>query len=42
VVELYLGVSGHMQGVAHFAHLGGAAAGLLLILYWRLTAREPR
>ena len=40
VVELYLGVSGRMQGVAHFAHLGGAATGLLLILYWRATARE--
>ena len=42
VVELYLGVSGRMQGVAHFAHLGGAAAGLLLILYWRVIAREQR
>jgi len=42
VVELYLGVSGRMQGVAHFAHLGGAATGLLLILYWRVIAREQR
>lgn len=35
VIELYLGVSGRMQGVAHFAHLGGAATGLLLMAYWR-------
>jgi membrane associated rhomboid family serine protease len=41
VLELYLGVSGRMQGVAHFAHLGGAATGLLLILYWRSTTRPP-
>lgn len=39
VLELYLGVSGHMQGVAHFAHLGGAATGLLLLLYWRSRSR---
>jgi len=35
IFELTMGVSGRMQGVAHFAHLGGAATGLLLILYWR-------
>jgi membrane associated rhomboid family serine protease len=35
VLELTLGVSGRMQGVAHFAHLGGMATGFLLILYWR-------
>jgi membrane associated rhomboid family serine protease len=33
--ELMLGVLGTQQGVAHFAHLGGMAAGYLLILYWR-------
>lgn len=35
VLELYLGVSGRMQGVAHFAHIGGALTGLLFIWYWR-------
>lgn len=35
LMELYLGVFGTRQGVAHFAHLGGMAAGYLLILYWR-------
>ena len=35
LVELFLGVTGTQEGVAHFAHLGGMAAGFLLILYWR-------
>ena len=35
IIELYLGVSGSADGVAHFAHLGGMLFGLLLILYWR-------
>ncbi|MEM1321357.1 MAG: rhomboid family intramembrane serine protease [Bacteroidota bacterium] len=34
-LELFLGFSGANTGIAHFAHLGGALAGLLLILYWR-------
>lgn len=34
VVELYFGLSGMQTGIAHFAHLGGALAGLILILYW--------
>ena len=33
--ELYAGVTGSMSGVAHFAHLGGMAFGLVMILYWR-------
>ena len=33
--ELVLGVTGTQAGVAHFAHLGGMAAGFLLIQYWR-------
>jgi membrane associated rhomboid family serine protease len=39
ILELVLGITGTAQGVAHFAHLGGMAAGLLLILYWRGGAR---
>lgn len=35
ILELLLGVFGTQKGVAHFAHLGGMAAGYLLILYWR-------
>ena len=34
-IELFLGVGGVNTGIAHFAHLGGALFGLLLILYWR-------
>ncbi len=34
-IELYLGITGTQAGVAHFAHLGGMAAGLIMILYWR-------
>lgn len=35
VIELYLGVAGTPDGVAHFAHLGGMLFGIILILYWR-------
>ena len=35
VVELVLGVTRTQSGVAHFAHLGGALAGFVLITYWR-------
>jgi len=35
LAELFLGVTGTLSGVAHFAHLGGMAAGFLLITYWR-------
>jgi len=34
-IELALGVFGTQQGVAHFAHLGGMAAGYFLIRHWR-------
>lgn len=35
VLELALGLSGARDGVAHFCHLGGMAAGLGMILYWK-------
>ena len=35
VVELFMGITGTMPGVAHFAHLGGMLFGWLLIRYWR-------
>jgi membrane associated rhomboid family serine protease len=35
MIELYLGVTGTEQGVAHFAHLGGMLGGFLTIQYWR-------
>ncbi len=33
-IELYLGVSGRMPGIAHFAHLGGMLFGLMLLWFW--------
>jgi membrane associated rhomboid family serine protease len=35
IIELVLGITRTQAGVAHFAHLGGMAAGYLLIQYWR-------
>jgi membrane associated rhomboid family serine protease len=35
VIELLSGVMGTMQGVAHFAHLGGMLGAALVIFYWR-------
>lgn len=35
ILELATGISNSSDGVAHFAHLGGMIAGLILILYWR-------
>jgi membrane associated rhomboid family serine protease len=40
LIELYLGVTGSGLGVAHFAHLGGMAAGYALLVYWRGQARR--
>ena len=36
-IELLTGITGTQMGVAHFAHLGGALFGFLLIRYWRKT-----
>ena len=35
LIELFLGISGRMDGIAHFAHLGGMIGGIILILLWR-------
>ena len=37
VISLYLGFSGSMDGIAHFAHIGGAVVGFLLARYWKQT-----
>jgi membrane associated rhomboid family serine protease len=39
VIELFLGVTGTQQGVAHFAHLGGMLGGFLMIQLWRGGSR---
>ncbi len=41
ILELILGVTGTQAGVAHFAHLGGALVGFVLIRLWRQRA-SPR
>jgi membrane associated rhomboid family serine protease len=40
-MELYLGIQNSAgDNVAHWAHLGGAVVGILLVLYWRKTDRK--
>jgi membrane associated rhomboid family serine protease len=41
VLELFLGVTGSQQGVAHFAHLGGMIGSYLLLRFWRGGIRRP-
>lgn len=35
VIELFLGVGGRMDSVAHYAHLGGMLFGLIILLWWK-------
>lgn len=35
VLELLFGVTGTLSNIAHFAHLGGALFGFLLMWYWK-------
>ena len=41
-LELYLGVTGTQEGVAHFAHLGGMVGGYALLRFWRTRASVLR
>ena len=41
-IELFLGVTGTQEGVAHFAHLGGMVGGFVMLRYWRSTAGRWR
>lgn len=34
-IELYMGISGTQDGVAHYAHLGGMLFGFFMIRYWK-------
>jgi len=36
-IELFLGVTGTLSGIAHFAHLGGMVGSALVITQWRLA-----
>jgi membrane associated rhomboid family serine protease len=37
--ELFLGVTGTLSGIAHFAHLGGMVGSALVVMQWRWSAR---
>jgi membrane associated rhomboid family serine protease len=39
-VELFMGVTGTMSGVAHFAHLGGMIGSALVVFQWRRVRRR--
>lgn len=41
-IELFLGVTGSLSGVAHFAHLGGMVGSALVLLQWRARAIKTR
>jgi membrane associated rhomboid family serine protease len=40
LIELFLGVTGTMSGVAHFAHLGGMIGSALVFMQWRHARRR--
>lgn len=40
VFDLIGGISSSRGGVAHFAHLGGAAAGIILLMFWNRRSRD--
>jgi membrane associated rhomboid family serine protease len=39
-IELFLGVTGTLSGIAHFAHLGGMVGSALVLMQWRFA--RPR
>ena len=39
VAEMYMGITS-LDGVAHFAHLGGIAVGIVLLLWWKAQAKR--
>jgi membrane associated rhomboid family serine protease len=40
VLDLMGGVSSQSTGIAHFAHLGGAAVGILIVMIWNRNNRR--
>ena len=42
VIELFAGIGGTADGVAHFAHVGGMIFGFFLILYWKKRGSRIR
>jgi membrane associated rhomboid family serine protease len=39
-LELYAGFTGAQDGIAHFAHIGGAIVGFLLVKFWNRNMRS--
>src|SRR3954471_14215886 len=39
-IDLFSGVTGRGDNVAHFAHLGGALTGFILVLIWNKSGRK--
>jgi len=39
-LDLFGGISNSQGGIAHFAHLGGAAFGIILLMFWNKNARR--
>ena len=39
VVEMYLGITS-IDGVAHFAHLGGILVGIIILFIWKMQAKK--
>ncbi len=40
VLDLFGGVSNQQSGVAHFAHIGGAVVGIILVMLWNKRNRQ--
>lgn len=40
LIDLFAGLSNTGDNVAHFAHLGGALAGLLMVIYWNKSKKN--
>lgn len=40
LMDLFSGVSGSHDGIAHFAHLGGALTGLIIVVIWNRNNRR--
>ena len=39
-MDFFFGFTGRATGVAHFAHIGGAVAGFLLVRYWQKNSNS--
>jgi membrane associated rhomboid family serine protease len=40
VLDIIGGISNDQSGVAHFAHVGGAVVGILILLIWNKNNRK--